>query len=146
MQTGQEKRRLYLHAAPAHPEAVDGEGSKVVAKESHRGVQEVVLQQPHQVGPRVDHVDELALEQLVPVCSQHTPCQGTPCTSGSGLQTTHSAELHNSLHTWTTVPGVRLSEVYDQQLAVKVSEKVSSNPGKISWAQAREGKSCFIYR
>ena len=68
-----------LHAAPAHPEAVDGEGSKVVAEEGHGGVQQVVLQEPHQVGPRVNHIDKLALEELVPICSQEFP------TSDAGL-------------------------------------------------------------
>lgn len=36
-----------LHAPAAHPQLVDGEGCKVVSKERHAGVEQVVFQQGH---------------------------------------------------------------------------------------------------
>ena len=59
----------HLHTTPSHPELVNGEGSKVVAEERYTGVEKVVLQQRYQALPRVDHVYELALEQLVAICT-----------------------------------------------------------------------------
>ena len=56
-----------LHPSPAHPLLVDGEGSRVVPHQSHRGVEQVELQLPDEAGARLDDADEVRLEQLVAV-------------------------------------------------------------------------------
>ena len=72
--TCQEEGMTNLHALPAEPGGIYGEGGQVDAGSCHAAVQQIVLQILQQVGSRVQHLYELRLQRTSGAASRQLLC------------------------------------------------------------------------